>query len=107
MTLLFILRKQAKTYNLYYNRRVSGYLVPMNGYHIFIYFCEDCYSISTLKIEPSACTESPSTEWFLEVLKELDPTSRKLFVKEPIELILELLRKLFRYESWYSGYGFC
>ncbi|KDQ21182.1 hypothetical protein BOTBODRAFT_25607 [Botryobasidium botryosum FD-172 SS1] len=90
----------SQKYDVYINRRVSGYLIPMNGSHTFLYFSEDCRAGSSLFLENHSRTDPTSTHWLLKTLKESEPKRLASFGDEPAGLILTILTKLLR--SWHA-----
>jgi len=70
----------------------------MNGYHTFIYFSADCRAVSSLQLVSQASADLPSTEWLLDMLKELEPTMLVNLAQEPVGLILKIIRRLLGYQ---------
>ena len=89
--------RDSEGYEAYINRRVSGYLIPTNGMHTFIFLSEDCLSVSSFQMYPTRESHPISTEWFLKELKSMDLSYRKLYVEEPLGLVLDIMKELIRY----------
>jgi hypothetical protein len=88
---------QATECGVYINRRVSVYLVPNNGCHTFVYFSEDCRAVSSIPLRDHPRTDPISTEWFIGTLKETPPEIFLAYQKEPVGIILNILRRLMKY----------
>ncbi|KAI0321402.1 hypothetical protein OF83DRAFT_311254 [Amylostereum chailletii] len=86
-------------YDAYINRRVTSYLVPMDGMHTFLFFSEDCQFASSFPLHKTVHSDPISTEWLLHELKQTDPALRAQYTEEPIGLILAIVTKLLK--TWH------
>jgi len=86
-----------QSHDVYINRRTSGYLIPMNGFYTFVYLAEDCRAVSSLPLQPTERTLPLCTEWFMRNLKEAETETLIKFTKEPVGIILEVVKQLLRY----------
>ena len=91
-------RLEAEKYEVYVNRRVSGYLVPHDKIHTLVYFSEDCPVISSIPLDSHVRTDPISTEWFIAALKSTEREMRKKWTQEPVGLMIKCVRKLLGYE---------
>ena len=73
------------------------YLVPKGHCYNFIFFSEDCQGISSVDLDHHSRTDPMSTEWFLEMVKELDPSMLEMYTEEPVGLIIRMVTRLLRY----------
>ena len=94
---------EAERYEVYVNRRVSGYLVPHDNIHTLVYFSEDCPVISSVPLDSHARTDPISTEWFIAALKTTDREMRKKWTQEPVGLMVKCVRKLLGYATVILG----
>lgn len=72
----------------------------MNGMHTFMFFSEDCLSVSSFEMYTTPKTDPISTEWLLHELKLASPEQRKTYVQEPLGLILAIVAKLLKQASY-------
>lgn len=86
-----------QSHDVYINRRTSGYLIPMNGFYTFVYLAEDCRVVSSLPLQSTERTQPLCTEWFMRNLKEAETETLIKFTKEPVGIILEVVKQLLRY----------
>lgn len=89
-----------QSHDVYINRRTSGYLIPMDGFYTFVYLAEDCRAVSSLPLQATERTQPLCTEWFMRNLKEAETETLVKFTKEPVGIILEVVKQLLR--TWHS-----
>lgn len=86
-----------QSHDVYINRRTSGYLIPTDGFYTFVYLAEDCRAVSSLPLQTTERTQPLCTEWFMRNLKEAETETLVKITKEPVGIILEVVKQLLRY----------
>lgn len=81
-------------YEVYLNRRISGYFIPSEGCFTLLYFSEDCPAISTVPLLNNPNTSPLSTEWLINTLKGTDQAVLATYAQEPIGIMLKIVMGL-------------